>query len=104
MISTDCPARRMETKVILQENQENSSRRGSVASAKSGLGSEAGSLDERPVKDDVDLSIYEILERKAQCQTVIDILKDEEEFKVRLETDQFNYVAEIFLVNNTVTA
>ena len=56
------------------------------------------------MKDDVDLSIYEILERKAQCQTVIDILKDEEEFKVRLETDQFNYVAEIFLVNNTVTA
>ena len=34
------------------------------------------------MKADVDLSRYEILERKAQCQTVIDILKDEEEFKV----------------------
>ena len=34
------------------------------------------------MKPDGDLSIYEILERKAQCQTVIDILKDEEEFKV----------------------
>ena len=46
------------------------------------MGSESGSLEERLVKDDVDLSIYEILERKAKCQTVIDILKDEEEFKV----------------------
>ena len=34
------------------------------------------------MKADVDVSRYEILERKAQCQTVIDILKDEEEFKV----------------------
>ena len=66
----------------MQEGQENSDRRGSNASGKSGLGSEAGSVEERAVKPDVDLSRYEILERKAQCQTVIDILKDEEEFKV----------------------
>ena len=71
---------------ILQEGltgQENTDRRGSNASVKSGLGSDAGSVEERPVKPDVELSRYEILERKAQCQTVIDILKDEEEFKVR---------------------
>ena len=41
---------------------------------------------------------------KAAADLEKKLFKDEEEFKVRLETDQFNYVAEIFLVNNTVTA
>ena len=34
------------------------------------------------MKSDKDLTIYEILERRAATQTVIDILKDEEDFKV----------------------
>ena len=39
-------------------------------------------MEEKPVKSDKDLTIYEILERKAATQTVIDILRDEEDFKV----------------------
>ena len=53
-------------------------------SAKSGLGSDA-SLEGKPVKADKDLTIYEILERRAASQTVIDILRDEEDFKVSLD-------------------
>jgi len=56
--------------------------RESAASVKSGIGSDAGSSDEKvTTKADKDLTLYEILERKARCPTVLDILKDEEEFK-----------------------
>ena len=34
------------------------------------------------MKSDKDLTIYEILERRVATQTVIDILRDEEDFKV----------------------
>ena len=52
-----------------------------MTSAHSGFGSDS-SFDGKPVKADKDLTIYEILERRAASQTVIDILKDEEDFKV----------------------
>ena len=63
------------------EEGEDESGHGSVTSAHSAFGSE-GSFDGKPVKADKDLTIYEILERRATSQTVIDILKDEEDFKV----------------------
>ena len=61
------------------QDGEAESGRGSVTSAHSGS---EGSVDGKPVKADKDLTIYEILERRAASQTVIDILKDEEDFKV----------------------
>ena len=66
----------------MQDDDDGESCRGSVTSAKSGLGSDVGSLEGKPVKADKDLTIYDILERRAASQTVIDILKDEEDFKV----------------------
>lgn len=61
----------------------------SAASVKSGLGSDAGSSDEKATtKADKDLTLFEILERKARCPTVIDILKDEEEFKLVSDDDE----------------
>ena len=63
------------------EEGEDESGQGSVTSAHSAFGSD-GSFDGKPVKADKDLTIYEILERRAISQTVIDILKDEEDFKV----------------------
>ena len=66
----------------MQDKGDGDSCRGSVTSAKSGLGSDASSLEEKPVKSDKDLTIYEILERRVATQTVIDILRDEEDFEV----------------------
>ena len=66
----------------MQDKGDGDSRRGSVTSAKSGSGSDTSSLEEKPVKSDKDLTIYEILERRVATQTVIDILRDEEDFKV----------------------
>merc|ERR1711892_377563 len=66
----------------LEDKTDAESCKGSEASAKSVLGSDASSLEEKPVKSDKDLTIYEILERRAATQTVIDILKDEEDFKM----------------------
>ena len=63
------------------EEGDDESGHGSAASAHSAYGSD-GSFDGKPVKADKDLTIYEILERRATSQTVIDILKDEEDFKV----------------------
>jgi len=56
-----------------------------VTSAHSGFGSDS-SFEGKPVKADKDLTIYEILERRAASQTVIDILKDEEDFKVYVDS------------------
>ena len=63
----------------MQDDDDGESCRGSVTSAK---GSDVDSLEGKPVKADKDLTIYDILERRAASQTVIDILKDEEDFKV----------------------
>ena len=56
-----------------------------MTSAHSGFGSDS-SFEGKPVKADKDLTIYEILERRAASQTVIDILKDEEDFKVYVDS------------------
>ena len=74
---------------MFQEKEDAGSHHGSDTSDKSDLGSETSSLEERPVKSDKDLTIYEILERKAATQTVIDILRDEEDFKVGFISTRF---------------
>ena len=80
------------TNPFYQDKTDAESCKGSEASAKSGLGSDASSLEEKPVKSDKDLTIYEILERRAATQTVIDILKDEEDFKVSHPTISLLYI------------